>query len=72
MVKILEHALAEAAKLPDTAQEQIGRELLAHIEKLHALRADLEQGIRSLDAGEGRALDVEDLIVRARARHGRD
>ena len=69
MVKILEHALAEAAKLPTPAQEQIGRELLAHIEKLHALRADLEQGIRSLDAGEGRALDVEEAIARARARH---
>ncbi len=71
MVKTLERALAEVAKLPDPAQEKIGRELLAHVEKLRALRADLEQGIRSLDAGEGRPLDVEDLLARARARHGK-
>jgi hypothetical protein len=71
MVKILERALAEAAKLPDPAQEGIGRELLAHIEKLRALRTDLQEGIRSLDAGEGRTLDVEDVIARARARNGK-
>jgi hypothetical protein len=69
MVKTLERALAEVAKLPGPTQERIGRELLAHVEKLHALRADLEQGIRSLDAGEGKPLDLEDVLARARARH---
>jgi hypothetical protein len=68
MVKTLERALAEAAKLPKPAQEQIGREPLAHIEKLRALQIDLEEGIRSLDAGEGRTLDVENVIARAPAR----
>jgi hypothetical protein len=72
MVKTLERALAEAATLPKLAQEQIGRELLAHIEKLRALQTDLEGGIRSLDAGEGRTLDVEDVIARAHARDGRN
>jgi hypothetical protein len=71
MVKIPEDALAEVAKVPDPAQEKIGRELLAHAEKLRALRADLEQGICSLDAGQGRPLDVEEVIARARARHGK-
>jgi hypothetical protein len=68
MVKTLELAFSKAAALPDAAQEQIGREMIAYIDKLNALRADLEVGIRQLDAGEGRELDIEDLLRRARAR----
>jgi hypothetical protein len=71
MVKTLERALAEVAALPEAAQEQIGQELLAHVAKLRALRGDLEAGIASLDSGGGRSLDVEDVIARARARHGK-
>lgn len=70
MTKTLERALAEAATLPEAAQDQIGRELLAHIEKLRALRADIDAGLRSLDAGRGRALDIEDVIRRARRDDG--
>jgi hypothetical protein len=71
MVKTLERALAEVAKLPPEAQEHIGEELLAYVSKLEALRRDLQQGIDSLDAGQGRELDIEDLIARARKRHGK-
>jgi hypothetical protein len=71
MTKVLEEAIAEVAALPEAAQEQIGRELLAHVRKLHALRADIEEGIRSLDAGEGQELDLQDLLKRARQSHGR-
>ncbi len=70
MVKTLELALAEVAGLPEAAQEQIGQELLAHVTKLRALRGDLEAGIASLDAGGGRNLDIEDVLARARKRHG--
>jgi predicted transcriptional regulator len=70
MTKTLERALAEAATLPEAAQDQIGREVLAHIEKLRALRADIDAGLRSLDAGRGRALDIEDVIRRARRDDG--
>lgn len=71
MVKSLEAALAEVATLPETAQEQIGRELLAHVEKLRELRADIEEGIRSLETEGGIELDFEDVIERARLIRGK-
>jgi len=69
MVKTLELAIAKAASLPDAAQEQLGRELLERIETLAELRADVEIGIRELDAGLGDELDIEDVIRQARAEH---
>jgi hypothetical protein len=45
MVKTLERALAEVARLPEAAQEKIGRELLAHVEKLHSLRETINRSI---------------------------
>jgi len=58
MVKTLEQAFAE----PDADQEQIGRKLLSHVEKLKVLRRDIDEGVRSLDAGEGRPLDIEEFL----------
>jgi len=71
MTRTLEKAIAEVASLPKSDQDQIGRELLAHVRKLQRLRADIEKGIRSLDAGEGRELDIEDFLKRARRRHAK-
>jgi hypothetical protein len=71
MVKTLQRAIAEVEKLPSDVQEKIGRELLAHIEKLRSLRADFAKGIQSLDQGAGRELDIEDVIRRARRRNAR-
>jgi hypothetical protein len=71
MVRTLEIAIAEVSNLPDTDQEQIGQRLLSHVEKLRRLRAELDKGIRSLDAGEGRPLDIEDFLRRENERHGR-
>ncbi len=71
MVKTLERAMAEVERLPKDIQERIGRELLAHVEKLRSLRADLAKGIRSLDKGAGRELDIEDVIKRARKRYAK-
>jgi hypothetical protein len=62
MVKTLEQAIAQIARLPDADQEQIGRKLLSHVEKLNALRAEIDNGLRSLDAGKGRPLNMEDFI----------
>jgi hypothetical protein len=64
--KILETAMAEVANLPEADQEKIGQELLAHVEKLRSLRAEIDKGIRSLDAGKGKKLKIEDVIRRAR------
>jgi hypothetical protein len=69
MVKELKEALDEVAALPQADQERIGRELLEYALKLRALRADLQSGIDSLDRGEGRELDMDDVIRRARAQH---
>jgi hypothetical protein len=69
MVKTLELALTKAASLPEAAQEQLGRELLERIESLVELRAEVEIGIRELDAGLGEEIDIEDIIRQARAEH---
>ena len=68
MVKALEQAIAQVAELPDSDQEQIGRKLLSHVEKLRALRRDVDAGIRSLDQGQGRPVDIEDFLRRANAK----
>ena len=62
MVKSLERAIAEVERLPAEDQEQIGRTLLSHVEKLRALRAEIDKGIRSLDAGQGRESSIDDFL----------
>ena len=70
MVKTLEQAIAEVANLPAVDQEQIGRKLLSHVEKLRLLRSDIDEGIRSLDAGKGSELNIDDFIRQKTKRHG--
>ena len=36
------------------------------VEKLRSLCAEIDKGIRSLDAGKGKKLNIEDVIRRAR------
>jgi hypothetical protein len=69
MVKTLELAMSKAASLSEAAQEQLGRELLERIDALAELRAEIEVGLRELDAGLGEELDIEDIIRRARSDH---
>jgi hypothetical protein len=71
MVRTLEKAIAEVSNLPDADQEQIGQRLLSHVEKLQRLRAEIDKGILSLDAGEGDPLDIEDFLQQKNGRHGR-
>jgi hypothetical protein len=71
VVKTLELAISKAASLPEAAQEQLGRELLERIDALAELRAEIEIGLRELDAGLGEDLDVEDLIREARDEYAR-
>jgi hypothetical protein len=71
MVKTLELAIAEIASLSDADQEKIGQQLLSHVEKLRQLRSEIDKGIRSLDAGEGKPLDIETFIREQNERHGR-
>jgi hypothetical protein len=69
MVKTLELAIRKAASLPEAAQEQLGRELLERIDTLDELRAEIEVGIRELDAGMGKQLDIESVIRQVRDEH---
>jgi hypothetical protein len=69
MSKSLSDAVAKAEQLPEADQERIGRRLSEYVDELRALRADLEQGARSLDAGLGKELDIETVIAKARARY---
>lgn len=70
MVRTLEKAIAEIERLSATDQEQIGQKLLSHVEKLKRLRADIDQGIASLDAGLGVEVDIEEVIARKNKAHG--
>ena len=70
MVRTLEQAIAQLSRLPEADQEQIGRKLLSHVEKLNALRAEIDAGLSSLDAGKGVAVNIEDLIRQKNSGHG--
>jgi hypothetical protein len=71
MVKTLEKAIAAIASLSDSDQEQIGQQLLSHVERLGQLRAEIDKGIASLDRGEGQPLDAESFLRELKERHGR-
>ena len=62
MVKTLQQAIAEVERLPAEDQEKIGRTLLSHVEKLRALRSEIDKGLRSLDAGEGAESTIDDFL----------
>ena len=64
--------MEEVATLPPATQEKIGEELMLHVENLRRLRAKLDKGIGSLERGEGREIDIEEVITRARAQYGRE
>jgi hypothetical protein len=70
MIRALEQAIAQISRLPDADQEQIGRKLLSHIEKLNALRGEIDKGIGSLDAGKGSAQNIEDFLREKNSRDG--
>lgn len=66
MVRTLELAVSKAAELSEAAQEQLGREMLERIDALAELRSAVEAGVRQLDAGQGKELDIEEVIRQAR------
>jgi hypothetical protein len=42
----------------------------SHVEKLNALRAEIDKGIHSLDANKGGALSMEDFLRPKNSGHG--
>ena len=69
MVRTLEQAIAQIARLPDDDQERSAASC-SRIEKLNALRTEIDKGIVSLDAGEGRALNIENFLREKNLPHG--
>ena len=67
--KTLSEAIEKVHRLPDEDQERIGREINDYVDQLRKLRSDINAGLRSLDEGRGRNVDIEDVITRARATH---
>lgn len=70
MVRTLEQAIAQISRLPDADQEEIGRKLLSHIERLNGLRTEIDRGIHSLDAGRVDTLNMEDFLREKHSLHG--
>lgn len=70
MTETLEGAVAALSLQPPDTQDRIAAELLAHVEKLERLRADIDQGLEALNEGRAKSLDIEALIRRARTSDG--
>jgi hypothetical protein len=68
MVTTLAKAIAEVASLPEAEQESIARELLAHVNKLKSLHADIADGLGSLESEGGSEIDIEEVIAKARSK----
>jgi hypothetical protein len=65
----VEKSSCSGEAVPEADQEIIGRHVLAYIEKLRALRADIDAGVRSLDAGKGTEVDMRDVVSSVHTRH---
>jgi len=68
--KSISQALAKAAALPVADQERLGRNLDAYLDDLKALRAMIDEAEKSLDAGEGKEIDIDAFLARMRADAG--
>ena len=71
MAKAVETAIEALRSLPERDQERMGRQLLWHIEKLLALRLEIDKGSHALDQAAGDALDVDEFLRRQNEHHGR-
>lgn len=69
MTKVLREAIAKVEALPEAEQDRIAQELIDYLDKLSALRADIESGIKQLDAGEGKELDIEAFLREMHEQH---
>lgn len=71
MVRALELAVEALKNLPAPDQERMGRQLLSYIEKLLALRIEIEKGVRVLEVQAGVPLDIDEFLKQQNGRHGR-
>ena len=71
MTKLVQKAIERLSSLPEATQQTIAEELIAHVESVEHLRAQLQKGINSLDRDQGQEIDIEELIKVARAQYER-
>jgi len=64
-------AMKKAAGLPEELQEDLSYEIIDRVAAWHELREKVAEGIRSLDAGEGKILTKKELLKELRKRHGK-
>jgi hypothetical protein len=69
MTKSLQQAIERVSALPKATQESIAEDLIAHVESVEHLRAELKKGIDSLDHDLGREIEIEQLLRTARAQY---
>ena len=69
MTRVLREAIAKVEALPEAEQDRIARELIDYLDKLTALRAEVEIGIKRLDAGESRELDINAFLREMHEKH---
>lgn len=70
VVRSIELAVAALASLPERDQDRMGRQLLAYIERLLQLRAEIDKGSGAFETDAGAMLDIEDFLHRQNERHG--
>jgi hypothetical protein len=71
MTKSLQQAIERVSALAQATEESIAEDLIAHVESVEHLRAELEKGIDALDHDLGRELEIEELLRTARAQYER-
>ena len=71
MEKTFELATKEVAKLPKETQEEFGRDLIDRVAAWHTLREKIAEGVRELDAGLGRPLDIKKFMKEFRRRYAK-
>jgi hypothetical protein len=72
MTKLLQEAMDKVSALPEATQQSIAEDIIAHVESVEHLRAELQKGLNSLDRGEGQELDIDRVIRTARAEYDRE
>jgi hypothetical protein len=70
VARSVELAVTALASLPERDQDRMGRQVLTYIERLLQLRADIDKGSGSIEAGASEALDIEDFLRQQNERHG--
>jgi len=71
MEKTFALATKEVAKLPKETQAEFGRDLIDRIAAWRELREKIAEGVRELNAGMGRPLDIKKFMKEFRRRHAK-